>query len=126
MEKIGKDIITHEKDGFFHRQTCSKKFFTKLVYEKHLKNGHSQSIKLEMDQEQNPAAKKAETSPQIKISTNQERAVKMKLEVTSQISNMMDTAGKSLQESKSLQDFTQISLQMRSKSKETLRKKTSM
>ena len=126
MEKIGKDIITHEKDGFFHCQTCSKKLFTKLVYEKHLKNGHSQSIKLEMDQDQIPAARKAETSPQeckIKISTTQERPVKMKLELTSEISNMMDTAGKNLQESKSLQDLTLISLQMRSKSKETLRKK---
>ena len=79
---------------FFHCQTCSKKFFTKLVFEKHLKNGHSPSIELVMDQDQNPAARKAETFPQIKISTNQEHAVKMKLVFTSEIPNMMDTAGK--------------------------------
>ena len=47
------DMFNREKDGYFHCKTCTKKLFTKIVFEKHLKTEHSTTLKIEKDTEAN-------------------------------------------------------------------------
>ena len=45
------DIFNREKDGLFHCKTCIKQYFTKTVFENHLKHEHFSNIKKEKDNE---------------------------------------------------------------------------
>ena len=53
MEKVVEDMFNRKKDGYFHCKTCSKKLFTKIIFEKHLKTEHSTTLKIEKDTEAN-------------------------------------------------------------------------
>ena len=51
MGQTVEDIFNREKDGLFHCKTCIKQYFTKTVFENHLKHEHFSNIKKEKDNE---------------------------------------------------------------------------
>ena len=89
MEDNGEKFLSREKDGFLHCKTCSKKFFSLVVFKKHLKNEHSATIKLKEDKEpkKDPIANEG-FNPL--MSRNQ---TSVKLEIMSSISDTTDKLG---------------------------------
>ena len=89
MEDNGEKFLSREKDGFLHCKTCSKKFFSKLVFKKHLEKEHLTTLKIKEDQEpkKDPIANEG-FNPL--MSRNQ---TSVKLEIISSTSDTMDTPG---------------------------------
>ena len=103
MEELAKDIFTRNTDGFYQCKACTKKIFTKLIFARHLKNEHSPKFYVKEDKEPNNGTID-EQDFEVQISRNITSATSVKLEITSNISNKIDTPSNNLIKSHQCQD----------------------
>ena len=90
MEELVEDISTRNKDGFYQCKVCTKFLFTKLMFVRHLKSENSTKCYIKEDKEPNNGTID-EQDFELQISRNITSATSVKLEITSNISNTMET-----------------------------------
>ena len=84
MEEFVIDVFTRNKEGFFQCKVCTKKIFLKSLFEKHLKNEHSPTLKINEDKEPNKGPLAPQDCKQ-QISRSETSAALVESEVTSNI-----------------------------------------
>ena len=97
MEEFVLDIFTRNKDGFFQCKACTKKIYSKSLFEKHLKNEHPPTLRIKEDKEPNKGQfDQQDCKEQI---SRRETSATSESEFTSNISDSMDTPSKNSRES---------------------------